>query len=180
MGGVRRSTLACLAIVLLVTGCISTPYFDIDGGIEQAAPLQTNDSVYVGVWPLVAQLGDVVELRGLELVDAEVDNVEITPLAVDMSAIDGDGIGMVLASDPAGAQAAVDALQPLAGFRFRSIDAIGNGHVVVLIDGREPGVASFDAVRLSFSVNGGPIQVQEIASAVRICVDDPKPPDCDP
>lgn len=163
-----------------MTACTSSLYFDIPAEIEQAAPMHTDDSIYVGVWPLVAQLGDVVELRGLELVDADVDNVEVTPLVVDMSGVDGDGIGMVLASEPTSAQAAVDGLQPLAGFRFRSTDSIGNGHVVVRIDGLGPGEASFSAVRLSFSVNAGPVQVQEITSAVRICVDDPTPPNCDP
>ena len=163
-----------------MTACTSSPYFDISAEIGQSAPMQTDDSIYVGVWPLVAQLGDVVELHGVELVDADVDNVEVTPLAVDMSAVTGDGIGTVLASESTSSQPAVDALQPLAGFRFRSIDAIGNGHVVVRIDGLEPGEAPFSAVRLSFSVNGGPVQVQEFTSAVRICVDDPMPPNCDP
>ena len=180
MGGVRPSTLPCLVGVFVVSACTSTPYFDIPAEIDQAAPMHTDDSIYVGIWPLVAQLGDVVELRGLELVDADVDNVDVTALAVDMSGIDGDGIGIVLASESTSAQAAVEGLQPLAGFRFRSTDSIGSGHVVLRIDGLGPGEASFGAVRLSFSVNGGPVQVQEITSAVRICVDDPMPPNCDP
>lgn len=169
-----------IAAAVVVTGCAPQPYFDIPAEIGQSAPVETGDSIYVGIWPLVAQLGDVVELHGLELVDADVDIAEVTPLAVDMTAVDGDAIGVVRASEAGTARAAVEALEPLVGFRFRSDDTIGNGHVVVRIDGRAPGVVSFDAVRLSFSVNGGPVQVQEVPSAVRLCIDDPQPARCDP
>ncbi len=169
-----------MTAAVLVTGCAQQPYFDAPADVDVAAPMGTDDSIYVGIWPLVAQFGDVVELDELEFVDAELDNVDVTPLAVDMSDVKGDSIGVIPVAATSTANEAVSRLEPLAGFRFRSDEAIGSGHVVVRVDGLGPGVASFRAVRLSFSVNGGPSQVQEITSGIRLCIDDPKPARCDP
>jgi hypothetical protein len=127
----------------------------------------------------MAAPGDTVELERFELVDASMGPVAVTALAVDMSMVDGDAIGMVLASEPMGAAPAVAALVPLAGFTFRSEDGIHNAEIVLRVEGRHPGVAMYRSGRITFSVNGGSSQTQDVPSALRLCVDDPAPSTCD-
>lgn len=175
-----RMRLLPLVLVAILGACASPPYFEFDSEISQAAAMKTGDAVFVMVWALAARPGDEVELHGLELVDAHVDGATITQLAVDMSEVEGDGIGIVSAARPGTASAAVDALEPLEGFLFRSPNAVGNGHLVLKVAALRAGVVDIGSVRITFSVNGGPSQVQDIPSTVRLCVDDPKPTSCEP
>lgn len=169
-----------LAIAVLAAACqVGAPYFSFASRIGQGVPIGVGDRAYVLVWAFQPPKDDVIELVGLELVDADADNLTITPLAFDTSTVEGDAIGIVLADDPRGAAAAIAALRPLAGFTYRSRTTVDDLHVIVEVEATASGIATIGAYRLSFTVNGGSAQSVLVPSALVVCVDDPAPARCD-
>ena len=166
-------------LVMVLVGCsVAPPYFDIGSQIHQGGPVAAGETVYVGVAFLRSQEGDSVELRSLELVDPVLGAADVEALVVDMREVDGDAIGTVAASDPRTSAEAIAALAPLEGFRFTAAESWHPISIVTAITSTEAGDVSFEAIRIGFSVNGGPAQIQEIQSGVRMCFGNPLPEGC--
>jgi hypothetical protein len=174
-----RAALHVIIAVVVVTGCAQTPYFDVNSEIGHTAPATAGETIYVGVAFLRSREGDEVELLELEPVNPDLGDGRVEALVVDMREVEGDAIGIVSESNALSAGGAFAALEPIDGFAFSAAESWHPIAIVTAITTDERRRVSFDAIRLAFRVNGGPVQHQDIPSGVAICFGEPKPDSCE-
>jgi len=153
-------------VAMAATACSSpeSTYFATSGTTVVSVPTDVPTSTYFGIEILMANDGDVVELRSVTprglRGDATVEGVA--------SVLNGERTWIGAATGAGVIAAGIDlgAYRPVAGLAFATSD--GPVALAVRVTGTEP-VVGFDALTLQFTVDGGPPLRQTFPVYVRVC-----------
>jgi hypothetical protein len=163
-----KAILAGVATMVMATtvacGSSLSSYFPTNGDTTVSVPKVGSAPAYVGVELLVAEEGDRVRLEALDVVGlhGEATVAGLVALLRDERNWIGAGTEADITSDGLDLSAYV----PLAGVEFEKSD--GPAALAVEVFGDAP-ILGFESVRLRFTVNGGPEQVEAFAFRAIVC-----------
>ena len=153
------------ALILAACSVAESSYFDLGESADSVSlPVPSGQTAYVGVGDVSVMPPDEVRfVRGEAVGPGQLDEVRF--LIVPLRETTG-GIGAITEADLGPNE--LDPYRPLEGAVFTS----GAGSLaVVLVVAVERDIV-FEYVRIYFSVNGGPEQVQRLRTAGRLCAGD--------